>query len=277
MLDLKVDEELCVGCGECVKDCPVNVLVMEDDSPAVNPARENACLRCRHCLSVCKPGALSVFGIDPKDCRSIKGGFPSVESMETLVMGRRSVRRYKDKAVDRQTLDRLLAATSYAPTGENNMEVLYTCISDHEAMARFRIRAMELLRQKVERDSLPEGLKFFKSMLRPWDNGRDIIFRAAPHMILASVPANGPSPDADGFIGLSYFELLANTMGIGTLWCGFAKWLISDIAPELEKDLGIPEDHKLVYAMMFGYPAVKYHRTVGKKDAHINLVESFQE
>ena len=42
-----------------------------------------------------------------------------------------------------------------------------------------------------------------------------------------------------------YFELIANSHGIGTLWNGMIKWTIDDINPELRALIGIPKDHTI--------------------------------
>lgn len=56
------------------------------------------------------------------------------------------------------------------------------------------------------------------------ETGRDNLFRGAPHLLIASSPKTAPSPEADCFIALTYFELLAASMGLGTVWSGLAKW-----------------------------------------------------
>lgn len=61
-------------------------------------------------------------------------------------------------------------------------------------------------------------------------------------------------------------------MNIGTLWDGLAKWAITDIVPEMQKKIGIPEDHQIGYVMLFGKPAVKYFRTVQRDKANIRRV-----
>ena len=39
-------------------------------------------------------------------------------------------------------------------------------------------------------------------------------------------------------------------------------WALCDVAPETLRLLGIPENHRSMYVMLFGYPAVRYARTV---------------
>jgi len=90
----------------------------------------------------------------------------------------------------------------------------------------------------------------------------DVLFRGAPHLIVASVPAGVATPLPDCLIALSSFELLAQAHGLGTLWDGLATYAMRDLVPEARHTLGLPDDHLFGYAMLFGYPAVTYARTV---------------
>ena len=53
-----VDADKCIGCGECVEVCPVEVYELEDEkSVAVNA---DECLGCESCVEVCEQGAITV-------------------------------------------------------------------------------------------------------------------------------------------------------------------------------------------------------------------------
>ncbi|BBD09876.1 nitroreductase family protein [Desulfovibrio ferrophilus] len=274
MLQFKVDTDTCIQCGECAKDCPYMVIEMgEDGFPRAIADREGQCIQCQHCMTICKPGSLSILGKDPADSLPLKGNLPSQQQMETLVMGRRSVRRYKDEPVDSDVIARMLEISAHAPTGVNNRGVLFTVVDDAEVMTKVRTRTMEGLGLAVREGKLPEGLEFMADFVRLWeDKGVDVLFRGAPHLLVASSPKSGPCPDVDCHIAMTNFELLAASMGLGALWDGLFKWALTMILPDLMKDLGIPEDHKVGYAMVFGKPAVKYHRTVQRSDAKVNRV-----
>ena len=260
MLDFFVDESRCIQCGECAADCPVNVIDLVDGLPRVAEYRQAHCIGCQHCLAVCPTAALSILGRNPDDSAGIMP--PSPDMVENLIRSRRSVRRFLPEAVDRAVLDRLMDVTAYAPTGKNRREVRLTLIDDPQVMQAIRERTIEGIRKAAVEDSLPDGLEYFAKFLPPYEQGRDIIYRWAPHMLVASSPKDGPSPDADPFIALSYFEVMAQSLGLGTLWCGFARWALQSVVPELGRALGIPADHRSMYVMMFGYPAVHYARTV---------------
>ena len=102
---------------------------------------------------------------------------------------------------------------------------------------------------------------------------RDLIFRNAPHFLLVSNSAEASCVAQDPFIFLSYFELMAQTKGVGTVWCGLLYWALKDLMPDLLPRLGIPDNYTLGYAMLFGYPAFSYYRTVERDSAPINMVD----
>ena len=268
-----VDQELCISCESCVNDCPLLVLTMEEGIPAVVADRESMCIRCLHCLTVCPTGAVSIADFSAEECLALEGMFPSAGQVETLIRGRRSVRSYQDKNVDPAVMDRLLEVSWQAPTGVNSRGVLFTVVDDRSVMGRLRATVMQRLAEVISSGGLPEELGFFAGFVKLWqDKGIDTIFRGAPHLIVTSAPAASPCPDQDCIIALSYFELFAHSLGLGTVWDGLAKMVLVDLIPDLKTELGLPGDHTLGYVMAFGLPAVEYHRTVPLRTANINRV-----
>ncbi|MFV0423711.1 nitroreductase family protein [Oleidesulfovibrio sp.] len=272
MTILSVDQNLCIGCEECVRDCRMNIIRMEQEVPAIAARREKYCIKCFHCLAVCKPGALSIHGVSPEQCTPVKGRFPALDAMEILVKGRRSVRSFSQKQVDKDLIHRLIHAASHAPTGKNNRGLLFTVVDDADTMRTLRTEVMEGIRETLRQGSSHPEAAFFEAALARWDDGQDIIFRGAPHLLWVTAPATNTTAHVDPYIALSTFELLANSAGLGTLWCGFAKWAMADMVPQVAKRMNIPEDHHTGYVMMFGKPAIRFHRTVEHGPATINSV-----
>ena len=121
--------------------------------------------------------------------------------------------------------------------------------------------------------SFPPGMEFYANFIKMWEEEQvDFLFRGAPHFLIASAPKNVATPVEDCLIALSYFELFAQTLGVGTVWDGLAKWTINDLLPEFRHRLGIPDDHVIGYAMAFGRPAVQYARTTQHGPAQIHRV-----
>lgn len=57
MFLVSIDAELCVGCGECAKGCPAQILKMDEDKAQVVG---DDCLGCESCVTVCSAGAVKV-------------------------------------------------------------------------------------------------------------------------------------------------------------------------------------------------------------------------
>lgn len=269
--NLRVDDT-CIGCGECAAECPLHLITMVGEMPTLAKEQEPFCLGCQHCLAVCPTGALGIAGKDPVESQAITAGKGALD-LDTLIRTRRSIRRYQPEAVDKSLIDRLLQTTGYAPTGVNNRQVLLTVVDDPEMMARLRRKIYAALKRICDAGAFPQGMEYLKGwVLDALENGRDNLFRDAPHLLLASSPKAGPCPEIDCHIALAYFDLLAPASGLGTLWSGLANWTLAALTPEILREMGVPQDHVVGGVLVFGKPAVAYHRMVQRDDTRINRV-----
>ena len=278
MLNFKIDAERCVQCGMCVADCPPSCIVMDKQGYPSVPD-EGTCIRCQHCLAVCPTGALSIMDADPNQSLKLKGALPTAQSMEALIKGRRSTRSYKQKPVDAETIKKLLNTTWHAPTATNAQSVLFTATTTVEATNALRKSIYAKLKQLVA-DQDPKDDSFSRKYLRMAygaysEHGVDVVFRGAPHILIASAPTTIPLPKEDCIIALTTFDLLAQCNGLGTLWDGMLTWCLTEYFPELAAELGVPDDHQIGYCMVFGHPGRTYHRTVQRTPPTINLIDSF--
>lgn len=262
MIDFNVNQQTCIKCGNCAGDCPARIISMGEGFPFITQEKEAGCYRCQHCLTICPTASVSILGLDPKNSLPLPGNMPAAEQMELLIKGRRAVRQYKPENLDAEVLQRLLEVASYSPSGMNARQVRFTVVDDREKLAKLRDDVMSGLGRIVKENKLPEGMEFFADFYRAWDEkGIDILFRGAPHFLVVSAPQNIVTPVQDCLIAMTTFELFAQTLGVGTVWDGLAKWAINDLLPEFRNRLGIPADHVIGYAMAFGTPAVHYART----------------
>ena len=56
-MPVKVDKDLCIGCGACTGVCPVTAMTLGDDGKA--QCDENVCVDCQTCIGTCPVSAIS--------------------------------------------------------------------------------------------------------------------------------------------------------------------------------------------------------------------------
>ena len=61
MYQIDVDEEKCIGCGECVEVCPSDVYEIQDEKSVV--VNEEECVGCESCLDVFEQEAITLSEI----------------------------------------------------------------------------------------------------------------------------------------------------------------------------------------------------------------------
>jgi len=272
-IDFKVDQSKCIQCKLCAADCPVLIIDAKTPFPEIKANKEDQCIKCQHCLAVCPTAALSIWGKQPEDSVVVNDQTPAPAAMEQLIKTRRSTRKFKPEQLEQVQIRQLLATAAYAPTSKNENGILFTIVEDQATMAKVRALTYDNIRKKSEAGQLEEPFAFLDNFQAVWHSKQiDILFRGAPHLLIASASKKTLNPKTDSVIALSYFELLANSHGIGTLWNGFAKWAIDDIGPEIRKMIGIPDDHLVAEVLIFGKPAIKYYRSVQSEGLHLNLV-----
>ena len=272
MIEFRIDEERCIQCGECAVDCPAGIIAMDDYPKITN---EDACFQCQHCLAVCPTAAVSVLGKDPDASTVLEGNMPDADKLAILIKGRRSVRRYQDKDLAPELIDELLEISCHAPTGVNTRSVLFTVVRERAVMHKLRNHVLACLTEAKDAGKFPEGLagQYLGWVVKAWqEEGKDVLFRGAPHLLVTSAPSDEPCPVQDTHIALTTFQLMAHARGVGTVWDGLFMMALS-VCPDLVGKLGIPENHTLGFAMVFGEPAVEFHRTVQRGPALVNIVK----
>lgn len=265
--NLVVDKDKCVHCGKCIQDCITSSLEFDENNiPKFTKNGETRCLKCQHCLAICPTGALSIFGKSPQDSDEICNINP--DNVLNLIKSRRSIRWYKSQNLDTERMNKLKDMLKWTPTGCNFHKLHFSFVDDIEVMDDFRNKVNSRLVKFLNTKPINLLVKKFEHYKDALEQGEDIIFREAPHMVIVSTPINTPCVHEDPIIALSYFELYAQSLGVGTLWCGFAN-ICFKIFPDLYQYIKVPNGYKVSYIMLFGEPDVKYARTTQPDDFEI--------
>jgi len=264
---ITVDETRCKQDGLCATDCPTAVIRLKDREsyPELVPGGDQMCLRCGHCVAVCPHGALSHAEVPLVECPPIrKEASVTHDQAVQFLRSRRSVRYFKDRPVGKDVLQQVIEIARYAPTASNGQLVEWTVIKDRDQIRDISEKVVEWMRRVLEKDPAPANAPYLPLLVAAWDMGMDTVLRGAPGLIVASAPKEDNNGMVDLTLALSYLELAAPSMGLGTCWAGLLQGAILAHKP-LKQVVGIPEAHPHHYPMMIGYAKAKYYRLPERK------------
>jgi nitroreductase len=195
-----------------------------------------------------------------------------VERIRQLFQSRRSIRTYKERPVDRGLLQELIEMVVFAPSAHNSQKVRWLVFDGREKLRALAEITVDWMRWVIE--VMPERAAelHFERRVKHWENGADGILRGAPVLVVAHgekelqtlppdfVPElDNVTAPLDYAVALSYLELAAVGLGLGTCWAGYV-YKAANIYPPMHKALGLPEGHQCFGALMVGYPKYVYKR-----------------
>lgn len=261
---ITIDKETCTKCATCTTQCDM-IIGKEGVLPRQLPMTDEYCMRCGHCVAVCPTGSLKHADMPdpPKISKSLGVSF---EQCAQLIKGRRSIRNYRDKDVPSEEIERILEVARYSPTGHNNQDVRWLVINDRAYVDKIRHIGWDWLRWVMKNN--PQMAQIFAGIVQMLDRGKDKFLQGAPAVVLAYGDKNNPMCATDCAIALSYFDLAAQSAGLGCCWAGFF-YMSAQSYPPMMEALKLPENTMPYGALMLGYPVYKYHQIPARKPADV--------
>lgn len=170
------------------------------------------------------------------------------ETMNKMLT-RRSIRRYEDKRVPREVLERIIEAGTYAATGMNRQSPIIVSVTDKET-----------------RDQLSRlNAKIMGADMDP--------FYGAPVVLIVLADKSMPTYVYDGSLVMGNLMLAAHDEGLGSCWIHRAKEEFE--LPEgkaLLTKLGIEGDYEGIGHCIIGYAAEEPEAAV-RKDNYVYWIE----
>lgn len=271
MKSISIDPQTCTNCGTCMEICPLSLIIPGSEGMPFMPDEVGAyCTKCGSCEAFCPEGAITPQFktthpiISEDEVHAITPG-----QMGVYMRQRRSIRNYKDRMADRETIEEILDIVRYSPSAINNQPVHWLIIHDPDEVRKLTRLSIEWMRKIHDSEQMHPLKPVVPSLIEAYEAGKDPICRGAPHVAIAHAAEANPMAFTDSIIALSWFELVAPAFDLGTCWAGFLKMAASEHEP-LIKELDLPEGHVVQHAMMFGYPKYKVQNIPGREPARIS-------
>jgi len=283
-----VDRDTCVGCGQCVEICPSKVLELDDGAARRTDGIFMGCIACGHCMMVCPTESISVSGreLRPEDRRELRpaGDRATAEQFEALIAARRSVRKFEDREVERELVERIVEMTSTAPMGIPPHEVgvlvfhgrekvralsEYACQSFGKMARFFNPLVLTVMRPFVGRAGHAVLRDFVRPLLKLLSESRsegiDVFAYDAPVAMVFYHSELGDTADAT--IAATYAMLAAESLGLGSCLLGTVSALDHD--KKFKAKYGLPAKSKIGLGLILGYPNVEFQRGVKRRLAAV--------
>lgn len=183
---------------------------------------------------------------------------PVIETIKS----RRAIRSYEDKPVSESAIQTMLEAATYAPSAINVQPWKFTIVTSKAEMKRLSDIAKPMLVRMLP-DVGDEGLVGLKKRLSDPNYN---IFYNAPLLIFVS-GLKSPYAVYDCSMAAQNMMLAAYTLGVGSCWIGTAVALANE--PKVKASFGVPEDHEVHAAIIFGYPKGGFPKAPEKRPAQV--------
>jgi nitroreductase/NAD-dependent dihydropyrimidine dehydrogenase PreA subunit len=292
---ITIDAEKCNGCGLCVDVCKDFSIIMKDGKAVVSGQSIFGCIACGHCMAICQKDAIKIEGrfTSPDDLFPLphKAEMASYDALLKLFQRRRSIREFKDKPVEQELLDKIIAAASTAPMGLPPSDVNILVINGKEKCFQFSKDYCEYL-VNLKWMVTPIGLFFmrifygkengemFRDFIKPlidtyvgyMKKGENLVTYEAP---LALYFYGSPYTDpADPLIAATYAMTAAESLGLGTCMIGGVHPFIQSggAAKKFREKWGIRFKSKEGLIVIIGYPRVKYHQGITRTFANVDYL-----
>jgi ferredoxin len=293
---IHIESDKCNGCGICVEVCKDFGLVLADGKVKLSETPFFGCIACGHCMSVCPHGAITIHGrtLSPDDMFDLapREQAANYEQLLALLQRRRSIREFKDRAVEPELIEKILEAAKTSPMGLPPSDVNVLVFDTKEKNRKFAEAFCEHL----------QGFKWvvsngFLMLMRPlWGKTSDELFRkfirplfeiyigkmkkgvnvlnydAPLAMYFYASPYADP---ADPLVAATTAMYAAETLGLGTCMLGAIHPFLQygGRSKKFRAKYGIKHKSQEGIFVIFGYPAVKYQKGLKRTFASITYNE----
>lgn len=186
------------------------------------------------------------------------------------ILTRRSIRSYTDTQISSETLQKLLEAARFAPSGSNRQAWHFTALQSPQSLLDLqeavRADALALVIDETTpkaRQSLHTRAKAEKFTLA-FD---------APTLILVSNERSNQNAMVDSACAMQNIMLMAHALDLGTCWINGCHWLTD--TPKVRAaytQFGIPETHIVCGGIALGHPAGQAPTAPARKENTITII-----
>jgi len=289
---IRILYDRCNACGLCVQVCKDFSLVMENGKPTVSNHPLFGCIACGQCMAVCTQNAIEISGremtVDDRIDLSEMKNKASYEQLKNLMIGRRSIRDFKDTEIGEELIQKIIDAAVSAPMGLPPSDVHLVVVKGKDKVREFSFDVIDYFREIswvfspkfiwLWRLFGKEAYLMMKSFGQPLvdfmtesrEKQKDYLLYDAPLvMYFAASPYSDP---ADPHIAATYAMLAAESLGLGSCMIGSIHPIIQYGAKKLKRKWKLQEKSPAGIVVIFGHPKYKFRSGIRRSFADVKYI-----
>lgn len=177
-----------------------------------------------------------------------------MEALE-LIRTRRSTRKFQERPVEQELLDKIIEAGRYAPSGGNCQSTHFFVITDRNVLSELA----ELVKQEFSKmEIVPKMYRSLVNSITASKSGKYVFHYNPPALIVTANKKDYGNNIADCACALENMMLMANALNLGSCWINQLRWLNENPALlAYFRNLGLLEDERIYGAVSIGYAATE--------------------
>jgi nitroreductase len=218
--------------------------------------------------------------------------YPDAKSFLSLLMHRRSYRRFLDKPISDENIEQLTKAATFIPSGGNDHRINITVLTSKEKHAKLLSAILEyyasirkLLKNPMLRfigkqigdAKVKATLKdpfYFKKILRIIEdikNEDDAVFYHAPAVFFFHTDRIMPTAKEDCILSAYNVVLMAETLKLGSCFVSLSQQAVTN-DKKCKDILSIPHSHRVEAVVVIGHPKRIYKRAAYHEPKQVNFI-----
>lgn len=168
------------------------------------------------------------------------------------IITRRSTRKYLDKEVSQELLEKIIETGRYAPSGGNSQSNHFLVIQNKQIIDHF----VKMVERAFSQMEITENMyRSLQNSINLSKKGGYVFCYNAPVLIIVANKKDYGNNQADCALALENMMLEANELDLGSCYINQLKWLNENqkILSYLQS-LGMNEDERVYGSLIVGYP-----------------------
>ncbi|MDS1003327.1 nitroreductase family protein [Clostridium sporogenes] len=252
---IQVDKSLCIGCGLCISDCPVNNIIIKEKKAVI---KNQECIKCGHCEAICPKAAVTLTGFSEKTMEIAEKTTLNPRDLLMALKTRRTIRQFKNREVSLEIIQQIIEAGRVTPSAKNTQNVSYIVLGKDKG--KYEEVAVKFFRK------IQGFAKLWMKGAREVTIDDNFFFKKAPIAIMVVT-----KDKVSGSLAASNMALMAESYGLGVLYSGFFT-VVANYSKKLRRILNLKHGDHVVTTLVIGYPNVKYRRTAKKEEAVVRYL-----